>query len=201
MTAVVFDIGNVLIDWDPKRVYRGRFSSDFEIEKFFGEIEFYAWNLEQDRSGAWADAVAEHSAMHPGHADLIALYDHDWQRSVSGPIEGSVAILENLKAAGVALYAITNFSAEKWVEICARFSFLTNSFRDIAVSAHEGLIKPDPAIFKLFLGRNGLAAGDCIFIDDSKANVASAAALGIDAILFETPRALGRSLRARGLPA
>jgi len=201
MTTVVFDVGNVLIDWDPKRVYRGCFRGDAEIEEFFDDIGFYAWNIEQDRGGGWADAVAAHSALHPEHADLIARFDRDWQQSVSGAIAGTVAILERLKAAQVALSAITNFSAEKWTEVCGRFPFLSNSFRDIVVSAHEGLVKPDPAIFELFLDRNGVAAGDCTFIDDSPANAASAAALGFDVILFETPEALGVALRGRGLPA
>ncbi len=132
-------------------------------------------------------------------AGLIARYDRDWQRSVSGPIAGSVAILDGLSEAGVPLHAITNFSVEKWDGICARFPFLANGFGDTVVSAHVGLVKPDPAIFELFLDRNGLAAGDCIFIDDSPANVATAARLGIDAMLFETPGALASGLRERGL--
>lgn len=98
------------------------------------------------------------------------------------------------------LYAITNFSAEKWAECCARFKFLTSSFRDIVVSAHENLIKPDPAIYQLCLARNGLAAADCVFIDDSPYNVAGANAVGIDGIRFTDPETLRRDLAARGVP-
>lgn len=200
MKTVVFDVGNVLIDWDAKRVYRGVFETDAEIDKFFCEIGFDAWNLAQDAGRSWADAVAEASAVHPKRADLIARFDRDWQKSVSGPISGTVQILESLKKADVPLYAITNFSAEKWDECQVRFPFLANSFRGTIVSAHEKLVKPDPAIFELFLDRHSQGAEDCIFIDDSPANVASAMALGFDGILFESAQALGVRLRERGLP-
>ena len=108
--------------------------------------------------------------------------------------------MRQLGAADVPIYGITNFSAEKWAECCARFEFLNTSFRDVVVSAHERLVKPDPAIYRLFLDRNGLDADDCIFIDDSPANVAGAESVGIDAIHFETPRKLSVALRQRGLP-
>ena len=201
MRSVVFDVGNVLIDWDAKRVYRDHFDSDAEIEEFFAEIGFYTWNLMLDRGGTWAEAVAAHSARHPERAELIARFDRDWQLSVSGPIEGSVDLLHRLHDAGVPLYAITNFSTEKWAESLERFPFLRTRFRDVVVSAHENLVKPDPAIFELFLSRNGLEAEDCVFIDDSPANVAAAASIGIDAIQFETPQALSVRLFQRGLPA
>ena len=201
MKSVVFDIGNVLIDWDPRRLFRDVFSSDAEIENFFAEIGFHDWNLALDRGGSWADAVAGLSRRHPRRAGLTARFDRDWHSAVSGPIGGSVAILDALRGAGVPTYAITNFSAEKWAETRARFSFLVTGFRDVVVSAHEGLIKPDPAIFRRFLDRNRLIATECVFIDDSPANVRSAASLGFDAILFETPGALSAQLASRGLPA
>lgn len=200
MKSVVFDIGNVLIDWDPKRLFRDVFSSDAEIEKFFAEIDFHDWNLALDRGGSWADAVTELSDRHPRHAGLIDRFNRNWHSAVSGPIGGSVEILDALGRGGVPVYAITNFSVEKWAETRARFPFLASSFRDVVVSAHEGLVKPNPAIFRRFLDRNGLTAAACVFIDDSPANVRSAASLGFDAILFETPVALAAQLAARGLP-
>jgi len=198
--TVVFDVGNVLLHWDAKRVYRDVFETDAEIEEFFQQIDFDAWNQAQDAGRSWADAVAAGSAAHPHHADLIARFDRHWHDSVPGPIDGTVDILATLKDAGVPLYAITNFSAEKWVECQTRFPFLANSFRGIVVSAHEKLVKPDHAIFELFLERHAQSAEDCIFIDDSPANVSSAIALGFDGILFETPEALNVRLKERGLP-
>ena len=158
MKTVVFDVGNVLLDWDAKRVYRGLFDTDADIDKFFCEIGFSAWNLTQDAGRSWAEGVAVASARHPRRAALIARFDTHWHQSVSGAIGGTVDVLETLKEADVPLYAITNFSAEKWDESCKRFPFLANSFRDVVVSARERLVKPDPAIFQVFLDRNGLSA-------------------------------------------
>lgn len=200
MIHVVFDVGNVLIDWDIRRVYRGHFADDAAIEAFLSEIGFGPWNLALDRGGTWASAVADHAARHPHLADLIALADRDWQRSVSGPIAGSVEILNRLAADDVPLYAITNFSAEKWAESLERFPFLGTAFRDVVVSAHEGLVKPDPALFRRFLDRNSLASQDCVFIDDSPANICAADLLGFDAIQFQTPEKLAVQLAKRGLP-
>ena len=130
---------------------------------------------------------------------MIRLAHSDWHRSVSGPIPQSVAALERLTELGHDVYAITNFSAEKWGECLDRFPFL-RLFRDAVVSAHERLVKPDPAIYQVLLTRNDLAASDCVFIDDSPANVAAAAALGFDTIHFADPERLLDQLRTRGLP-
>ena len=200
MKTIVFDVGNVLLHWDAKLVYRDVFDTDAEIDAFLDKIGFTAWNIAQDAGRSWADGVAHASDQYPEHADLIARFDRDWQKSVPGPIQATVDILAQLKAADVPLYAITNFSAEKWAECQVRFPFLANSFQGIIVSAHEKLIIPDPAIFQLFLDRYGLNAPDCTFIDDSPANIASAMAVGFDGILFETPSALAVRLRERGLP-
>jgi len=196
---VIFDIGNVLIDWDIRRVYRRILADEAEIDGFLREVDWYAWNLELDRGGRWDERVAELSARHPHRRALIEAAHHHWHDAVSGEIPGSVEILEALRAAGTPLYAITNFSTEKFTECQERFKFLSNSFRDIVVSAHENLVKPDPAIYRLCLERNGLAAGDCIFIDDGPHNVAAATSVGIDGILFAGAEALRRDLIARGL--
>ena len=106
-----------------------------------------------------------------------------------------MAILDDLAAAGVPLYAITNFSGPKWELTVARFPFLATAFRDVVVSGRERLLKPDPAIFRLCLERNGLDAAGCVFVDDSPKNVAAAAALGLDAILLHRPRGPARRPR------
>ena len=148
---------------------------------------------------SWDEGVAVLSAAHPHRAGLIAAFRDRWHESVPGTIAGSVEVLEELRAAGVPLYAITNFSMEKWLESVARFPFLAGGFRDVVVSARVGVTKPDAAIFRICLERNGLAAADCVFVDDSAANVASAAALGFDAVRFTGPEALRAALVERGL--
>jgi 2-haloacid dehalogenase len=198
--AVIFDIGNVLIRWDVRLLYRPLLPDEAAVDAFLAEIGFDAWNLELDRGADWDAAVAAHSALHPHHAELIAAFHHRWHETVAGAIDGTVAILDDLAAAGVPLYAITNFSGPKWTETRARFPFLAG-FRDVVVSGHEGVIKPDPAIYRLCLARNGLDAAACVFIDDNPANVAGAAAVGLDAIRFTAPDALRADLARRGLIA
>jgi 2-haloacid dehalogenase len=195
---VVFDIGNVLIHWDPRALYRKMFSSEDEVEWFLGHVCTADWNLEQDRGRSFEDAIAEATSRHPGHAEAIAAYHHRWHETVIGPIEGTVAILAELKAQGTPLYAITNWHQDKFRETRARFSFL-DSFRDIVVSGDERLVKPDPAIYRLLLERNGLEASSCLFIDDSPKNVAGAEAVGMKAHHFTGPETLRAELMRAGL--
>jgi 2-haloacid dehalogenase len=198
--SVIFDVGNVLIQWDIRRLYRQFLPDEAQIDQFLREVDWFAWNLELDRGARWDESVAALSTRYPHRRALIEACHHRWHDAVAGEIAGTVEILAALRAALTPLYAITNFSSEKWAECEDRFGFLTESFRDVVVSAHERLVKPDPAIYRVCLERNGLAAGDCIFIDDSPANVAAARALGIDGVLFTGAGALRRDLGARGLP-
>lgn len=200
MTAVVFDVGNVLIRWEPRLVWADDFNCLAEIDAFMAEIGFAAWNLEQDRGRSWAGGVAAACAAHPHRCALIEKYDREWKRSVPGAIDGAVEVLDTLHKAGVPLYAITNFSTEKWAECRGRFPFLASHFHDVVVSGNERLVKPDPEIFELFLARNGLKAEDCIYVDDSPRNVAIAEILGFSGILFDEPVCLAGKLRVRGLP-
>ena len=190
---VVFDIGNVLVHWEPRALYRKFFATEDEVEWFLANVCNHDWNLEQDRGRSFADAVVEATARFPEHADAIAAYDLRWHETVLGPIDGSVAILEELKTRGTPLYAITNFNQDKFRETVARFPFL-RLFRDIVVSGDERVVKPDPAIYRLLMERNGLAAEACVFIDDSLNNVAGAKAVGMKAIHFTGPDALRTEL-------
>lgn len=190
---IVFDIGNVLLHWDPRALYRKIFADDAEVEWFLSEVCPPSWNVEQDRGRSFEDAVAEATARHPSHAEAIAAYHHRWPETLTHVLDGSVAILEELKSRGAPLYAITNWNGDKFRETKARFPFLGH-FRDIVVSGDERLIKPDPAIYRLLLDRNGLEAATCLFIDDSVKNVEGAQAVGMKAHHFTSPEALRQTL-------
>ena len=188
--TVIFDLGRVLIEWDPRHLYRTLFGGDeAAMERFLAIVTTPAWNLEQDRGRPFAEGTALLRARHPDQAALIDAYYLRWPEMMPGEIAGSVAILRELHAAGVALHAITNWSAETYPYAVARFAWLS-LFRSITVSGYEGLIKPDPAIFTLMLRRQGLAAERCFFIDDNADNVASAVQLGLHGVLFTSPEAL-----------
>ena len=195
---IVFDIGNVLLYWDPKVLYRKIYATEKEVEWFFTHVCPPSWNLEQDRGRTFEEAVAEASARHPDHAEAIAAYHHRWHETLTHVIDGTVEILEQLDARGTPLYAITNWNQDKFRETKARYDFL-NRFRDIVVSGDERLIKPDPAIYRLLLERNGLEASSCLFIDDSPKNVAGAEAVGMKAHHFTSPDALRTDLEKHGL--
>ncbi|MEY3081309.1 MAG: hypothetical protein RJA94_1294 [Pseudomonadota bacterium] len=195
---VVFDIGNVLVHWEPRALYRKIFASEDEVEWFIANVCNSDWNLEQDRGRSFAEAVREATARFPEHADAIAAYDLRWHETMPGPIDGTVGILEELRQRGTPLYAITNFNQDKFRETLERFSFL-RTFRDIVVSGDERLLKPDPAIYRVLLERNGIDAAACVFIDDSEKNVRGAEAVGMKAIHFTTPQALRADLAGMGL--
>jgi 2-haloacid dehalogenase len=192
-SVVVFDIGNVLIHWDPRRLYRRIFDDEAKVTWFLTHVCHAAWNLDLDRGRPWSEAIAERIAAFPEHAAEVRAYDERWDEMVAGAIEGSVALLEALDALGVPLYAITNFSRGKFDRAAERFPFFSR-FRGTIVSGDEGLVKPDPAIFELLLRRFNLAAQDCLFIDDSAANVASAGRLGMATHHFSDADALAAAL-------
>ncbi len=198
ITTIVFDIGNVLIEWDPRHLYRRIFATPDEIEHFLATICTSAWNLEIDRGRPFAEAVAELVARFPQHETAIRAFDERWGEMVPGLIPGTLALMERLEARGAPLYAITNFSAEKFAEARLRFPFL-DRFRGVIVSAHERLLKPDPAIFELLLSRYGLKAKECLFIDDSAANVAGARDVGMAAHHFKDAAGLEQALIAYDL--
>jgi 2-haloacid dehalogenase len=197
--AVIFDLGGVLIDWNPRHLYRKLFDDEAAMETFLGEVCAPAWNLEQDRGRPWAAAIAELSAQHPDQAELIAAYRARWPEMLNGPIAGTVAILEELDGAGTALFALTNWSAETYPHAEQIYGFL-GRFRAVVVSGRIGLIKPDAAIYRHAIARFGVAPERTLFVDDSAKNVAGAAAVGLRAIRFTTPDALRRDLAALGLP-
>jgi 2-haloacid dehalogenase len=198
-TCVVFDVGNVLLRWDPRFLYRQIFADEARLEWFLSQVWSPEWNLARDRGDSFQDGIADLVAQHPELAAEIRAFDERWQETVPYAIEGSVALLRESQEAGVPTYAITNFSREKFGPTKERFPFL-DSFSGTVVSAHERLVKPDPEIYRLFLTRYALPAEACVFIDDSLANVEGARAVGMHALAFTTPDALRHDLRGLGLP-
>ena len=197
--AAVFDLGGVLIDWDPRYLYRKLLADEGEVEEFLVTVCTPEWNAEQDRGRPFAEGVAELVERHPAHAAAIAAFHERWPEMLGGDIPGAVELLAELRATGLPLYALTNWSAETFVVARERFAFL-DWFDGLLVSGEERIIKPDPAIFELLLDRFGLDPGSTFYVDDSPANVA-AAALGLDAVRFTGPGQLRRDLAARRLLA
>lgn len=195
--AIVFDIGGVLLDWNPRHLYRKLLPSDQHVEAFFEEVDFASWNLAQDAGRTWQEGVSLLSAQYPHHRHLIKAANVRWIEMISSPIAGTVALLEELHARGAPLFAITNFSSEKWIVAHEEFPFL-GLFRDVVVSGDERVMKPDPAIFEILLSRQELRASDCIFIDDSAPNVAAANKVGMNGLHFRTPERLHTELLAHG---
>jgi 2-haloacid dehalogenase len=196
--AVVFDLGGVLIDWDPRYLYRKLLADEAAVEEFLATVCTPEWNAEQDRGRPFAEGVAELVERHPVHAAAIAAYHERWPEMLGGEIPGTVELLAELRAAGVPLFALTNWSAETFVFARERFEFL-GWFDGVVVSGEERLVKPDPRLFRRLLDRFGLAPEATFFVDDSPANVAAARRLGMDAVRFTDPGELRRDLIGRGL--
>ena len=193
---IVFDLGMVLVEWDPRHVYTAVFDDEAKMDWFLSEVCSPAWNLEQDRGRSFDEGVAEATGRYPQYAREIALYRDRWMDMVPGDIAGSVEVLEDLHDAGIPLYAVTNWNGDTFRMTKARFGFLS-LFRDIVVSGDEKIIKPDPAIFHLLATRNGIDLKDSLFIDDSMKNVRGAEAVGMKGHHFTSPLELRADLMRR----
>ena len=200
-TKVIFDLGGVLIDWNPRYLYRQMFPGDEPgMERFLTEVCSPDWNLALDAGRPFADAVAELAARHPSERSRIEAYHHRWIEMIVGPIAETVAILDELDVGGVPLWALTNWSAETFalVRHDPAYAFL-DRFRTIFVSGELRMVKPDPAFYRHALAAIGAAAPDCLFIDDSPKNVAAAEALGLHAHRFVDADRLRNELVDLGL--
>jgi len=195
---IVFDLGGVLIEWNPRYLYRQVFNDEAKMEWFLTHVCHSDWNLEQDRGRTFDEGVIEATKRHPEFAAEIALYRDRWNEMAPHAIMGTVDILEALHKKGAALYAITNWNQDTFRATRKRFPFL-NLFRDIVVSGDERLIKPDPAIFHLLASRNGIKLTDSIFIDDVMKNIKGAEAVGMIGHHFISPEGLRQDLVSRGV--
>jgi len=196
--AVIFDLGGVLIDWNPRYLYRGLFAEEAEMERFLAEVCPPAWNLTLDAGRPFEEAIAERVRLFPEEEARIRAWRERWPEMLKGPIQGTVAILEALHARGVPLHALTNWSAETYPHAEARYPFLAR-FESVLVSGREKLVKPNPAIYRRLLERARLTPAETLFIDDVPANVEGARAVGLQAHHFVSPEGLREELRQRGL--
>jgi 2-haloacid dehalogenase len=177
--AVVFDLGGVLIDWNPRYLYRSVFEGDeAAMERFLSEIATQEWNHQQDAGRPWIEAIEALAVEHPEYREPIAAFWHRWTEMLGDAIAPTVEILAELREAGVRLLALTNWSARP------RYPFL-EWFEGIVVSGEVRLAKPDARIFHHLIERHGLDPGTTVFIDDSIRNVEVARELGLIALHFQ----------------
>ena len=199
IAAVVFDIGGVLLEWDPRHVYREVFDDEGEMERFLSEVCSREWHEDNDRGVRYAESCAALAERFPQYAAEIRLWGERTEDMIAGPIDGTVALLAELQAAGVPCYGLTNMEAETYPLRYERYAFL-RSLRGIVVSAEEGVIKPEPEIFRRLFSRFGLVPERTVFADDAARNIEAAQALGMQTVLFESAAQLRAELVALGLP-
>jgi 2-haloacid dehalogenase len=198
-SVVIFDVGNVLFDWNPRFLYERLIDDDRALDAFLRDVATKDWHFQHDAGRPFAETSAELAALHPEHAELIAAWGPRFIEQLGDMLPGMRALVEELDARSVPLYAITNFSHEFWPPFREREAALFDRFRDIVVSGDELLTKPDAAIYHLALERFGVAAADAVFVDDRTDNVAAADAVGIHGVLFTDADALRADLGRYGL--
>ena len=200
VNTFIFDLGNVLIDWNPEYVYLDVFEGDLKkMEWFFREICPYDWNLNQDAGYPLAQATEDRIKLFPQYEKWIRMYYGRWEEMLGGSIKGSVALLKQLVAdPRYRVIALTNWSAETFPIALERFDFL-HWFEGIVVSGAEKIRKPNPEIYTRTLERYQLSAEHCFFIDDNKSNIEAATALGIQTHHFHDSEGLENDLRERKL--
>lgn len=196
---IIFDLGMVLIQWHPEIAFAKHFPEPQAARDWMARIGFQQWNYLQDGGRSLAEGLAAARAAHGNVAAPLDDYTADFPATIRQPVPGSWEIAETLKSGGHRLFALTNWSADNWPAAIRVYPRLTTLFEDILVSGQEKLLKPDPAIYLALTGRNGIPPEDCIFIDDSPANVQGARKVGMDAIHFTDAPALQAALKERDI--
>ena len=198
-SIVVFDLGGVLIDWDPRHLYRKLFAGDeAAMEDFLATVCTHEWHRHHDAGRSFAEGARILKEQHPDKAELIDAFGARQGEMMAGPIAGTVEILQALRDRGTPLYALSNWPAEGFPLARDRFDFL-GWFRGILLSGEIGAIKPQPRIYEVLLERFAIDPLSAVYIDDVEANVAAARPFGIHAVHFTTPAALRADLAALGL--
>ena len=194
----MFDLGGVLLDWDPRHLYRKLFDDEAEMDWFLSEVCTLEWHHAHDLGVSPEQTSPPLIAEHPEHAEMIWAWTQRTEEMLGGPIEGTVEILRALKDRNVPCYALTNMESWTYPARRERYPFL-EWFDGTVVSGFEGVAKPDPRVFELLLDRFALDAASTLFIDDSPKNVMAARTVGMPAIEFESPERLRSQLEDAGL--
>lgn len=197
--AIIFDLGAVLIDWDRRHLYDKVFNGRIaERDYFLDHVCTLEWNASMDAGRPFAEAVAAKIAEFPDYKPYITAYQTRWEEMVVGPIDGTVSVMSALKEAGYEIHALSNWSAETFPLVRPRFEFL-DWFEEIVLSGEVKTIKPEPQIYRILLERINRLPEDCVFVDDSAANIAAARNLGFQTIQFHSPARLQIELTALGV--
>ncbi|WP_343046805.1 HAD family phosphatase [Sphingomonas chungangi] len=198
-TSVVFDVGNVLVDWNPRAFFARHVTDSARLDRLMSEVLTLEWHTQHDAGRDFADTSAERIALYPDEAENIRRWGADFGETIGDLLPGMADLVADLDAAGVPLYAITNFSHEFWPPFRAREAALFDRFRDVVVSGEVKLIKPDPAIYGLALERFGLVPGEALFVDDRQDNVEAGERAGLVGHRFVDAPALRAALRGYDL--
>lgn len=198
VTAVIFDIGGVIVDWNPRHLYSTVIEDPDELDHFLGTVCPLSWHYQHDRGVAFAETLPVRSAEFPEHAELIAMWGSRYGDMTIGEIAGTAEVIDDLHRAGVGVFGISNMPAEVWPDFVERWPVIRR-LTDTVISGRDGVAKPDAEIFELALDRFGLDAASTVFVDDSPANVAGADAVGITGVLFTSADELRADLRRLGL--
>ena len=190
---VIFDFGGVLMDWNPRYLYRDYFRDDVKMEWFLANVCSPDWNVQMDAGKPFAEAVKELQAQWPEYSEAIAAFDSGWPKMLKGCFPDTVELLKDLKAKGYGIYGLTNWSAEKFPYAYERYDFFSQ-FDGIVVSGAEKMVKPFPGLYEVLLDRYRLEPSECLFIDDSQANCDTARSLGIHAVHFENIKQVRRDV-------
>jgi len=199
-SVVVFDLGGVLIDWNPRYLMNRLITDEPRRERFLNEVLTHEFFMALDIAPDPRTAILPAVARHPDYAEEITAYIERFPETISGDFPAMTALVERLKEAGLHVCGLTNWASDTFGLTRPRFPVL-KQLRDIVVSGDEGLIKPDPRIFELACRRGGFSAGDAVFIDDSLRNAEAARSFGMAGIHHRSPEKTIAELQALGLPA
>ena len=198
LTTVIFDLGNVLIEWDRKNLFSKLIDDPADLDRFLDEVFTMEDNARLDSGTPLAEVAADCIARHPNEADLISAIIDRWEEMLGPVIQGSVDILSELHERGVRLLALSNWGKDTFAMIEANYPFF-ELFEGMVISGREGVVKPNREIFDILTERYGVTPGEAVFIDDSAANIASSTMLGFDSLLFENAERLRQQLVYRQL--
>jgi 2-haloacid dehalogenase len=197
--AVIFDFGNVLIEWEPRYVYQKYFPTDPDgMESFLKEVDFMGWNAHQDKGRKFEDGVADLSEQFPQYAQLIQAYHDHWEDSIGVAYWGTVEIMKQLKDRGYPIYGLSNWSAETFPYAREKYNFF-DLFDDMVISGAVGYVKPEPEIYHMVLEKIGRPARECLFIDDSLANIQQAQKMGFETIHYQSTQQLAIELKSMNI--